>query len=317
VFEIFLQHDGRDGSTHTTRGSSGDDLYGHVVRRNGFSLCSSFVPLIEGFGEEIENSRRRGASGNRPSHIDANFEGCHAIDSSERLRVPLALILIWHRLGSPAPERATRPSLFFEIVAASGCQVSRRSVAAQSAVPLEPEGRAFAQEIGNGEGMSDELVLSESMQLRVAGHETSSNALSWLVYLLSSRPDCREGLRQEFDSVLGDGPLSYSDVPKFQFATQVIQEALRLYPPFWMVDRMALSDDRVGDLVIPRGSTVVVFVYGVRHSHRHWENPEHFDPERFSKANEKLHTPSTWLPPGRTTGTGASSKNNCSGPPRP
>src|SRR6202167_5487030 len=148
----------------------------------------------------------------------------------------------------------------------------------------------------DGEGMSDELVLSESMQLLVAGHETSSNALSWLLYLLSSRPDCLDKVRQEFDSVLGGAPLSYSDVPKFEFAAQVIQEALRLYPPFWMVDRMALSDDRVGDLAIPRGSTVVVFIYGVHHSPQYWPNPESFDPERFSKANEKLHPACAYLP---------------------
>jgi len=148
----------------------------------------------------------------------------------------------------------------------------------------------------DGQGMSDELVLSESMQLLVAGHETSSNALSWLLYLLSSRPDCLERVRREFDSVLGEKSLSYSDVPKFEFATQVIQEALRLYPPFWMVDRMALADDRVGDLAIPAGSTVVVFIYGAHHSPQYWENPESFDPERFTKANEKLHTPFSYLP---------------------
>ena len=148
----------------------------------------------------------------------------------------------------------------------------------------------------DGEGMSDELVLSESMQLLVAGHETSSNALSWLLYLLSSRPDCLDRLRQEFDSVLGGAPLSYSDVPKFEFASQVIQEALRLYPPFWMVDRMALSDDRVGGLAIPRGSTVVVFIYGVHHSPQHWENPETFEPGRFTKDNEQVRSPFTYLP---------------------
>ena len=148
----------------------------------------------------------------------------------------------------------------------------------------------------DGEGMPDELVLSESMQLLVAGHETSSNALSWLLYLLSSRPDCIERLRHEYDSVLGERSLSYTDVPKFQFAIQVIQEALRLYPPFWMVDRMALSDDRAGDIDIPRGSTVIVFVYGVHHSREYWEDPESFDPERFSKANEKLNRPFTHLP---------------------
>ena len=148
----------------------------------------------------------------------------------------------------------------------------------------------------DGEGMSDGLILSESMQLLVAGHETSSNALSWLLYLLSSRPDCLERLRQEFDSVLGEAPLTYSDVSKLEFATQIVQEGLRLYPPFWMVDRMALSDDCVGDVVIPRGSTVVVFVYGAHHSTDHWEQPESFDPERFAKANEKLQKPFTYLP---------------------
>ncbi len=148
----------------------------------------------------------------------------------------------------------------------------------------------------DGEGMSDELVLSESMQLLVAGHETSSNALSWLLYLLSSRPDCLERMRQEFDAVLGDASLSHGDVPRFEFATQVIQEALRLYPPFWMIDRMAVADDRVGDLAIPRGSMVIVFVYGAHHAQRYWDGPERFDPDRFTKANEKLHTPFTYLP---------------------
>ena len=148
----------------------------------------------------------------------------------------------------------------------------------------------------DGEGMSDELVLSESMQLLVAGHETSSNGLSWLLYLLSMRPDCLERVRQEFDSVLGDAPLSHGDVLRFEFTTQVIQEALRLYPPFWMVDRMAVADDRVGDLAIPRGSTVIVFVYGAHHATRHWNDPESFIPERFAKGNEKQQTPFTYLP---------------------
>jgi cytochrome P450 len=96
--------------------------------------------------------------------------------------------------------------------------------------------------------------------------------------------------------VLGEKPLSFSDVPKFEFTTRVILEALRLYPPFWMVDRMALADDCAGDVAIPRGSTVVVFIYGVHHSPQYWENPETFDPERFTKAKEKLHTPFAHLP---------------------
>ena len=148
----------------------------------------------------------------------------------------------------------------------------------------------------DGTSMGDDLVVSESMQLLVAGHETSSNALSWALYLLSTRPDCVDRIRDEFDCVLGEKPLGFSDVPKFGFTTQVINEALRLYPPFWMVDRMALADDRAGDVDIPGGSTVVVFIYGTHHSPRYWESPESFDPERFNKANEKLHTPFAHLP---------------------
>jgi cytochrome P450 len=165
----------------------------------------------------------------------------------------------------------------------------------------EPPGNDLLQTLmdarySDGEGMSDELVLSESMQLLVAGHETSSNALSWLLYLLSSRPDCLEKVRQELDAVLGDSPLTYVEVPRFEFTSQVIYEALRLYPPFWMVDRTAVADDRVGDLAIPRGSTVIVFVYGAHHAPRYWHDPEGFDPDRFSKANEKLQPPFTYLP---------------------
>jgi cytochrome P450 len=148
----------------------------------------------------------------------------------------------------------------------------------------------------DGEGMSDELVLSESMQLLVAGHETSSNGLSWLLYLLSSRPDCLERVRREFDAVMGDEPLNHGHVTRLEYTTQVMMEGLRLYPPFWMIDRMAVADDRVGDIEIPRGSTVIVYVYGAHHASRYWENPESFDPERFTSANNKLRMPFTHLP---------------------
>lgn len=148
----------------------------------------------------------------------------------------------------------------------------------------------------DGEGMSDALVLSESMQLLVAGHETSSNAISWLLYLLSTHPDTCDKVRQEFYCILGDAPLSYVDVPKCEFTTQVIYEALRLYPPFWMIDRFAVSDDRVGDVVIPRGSTVIVYVYGAHHAPRYWQDPETFDPARFTKEEVKQRMPFTFLP---------------------
>ena len=148
----------------------------------------------------------------------------------------------------------------------------------------------------DGEGMPDELILSESMQLLVAGHETSSNALSWVLYLLATNPDSLAKVREEFETLIGDAPLVFSDVAKFEYTTRVILEALRLYPPFWMIDRVAVEDDRVGDIAIPAGSMVIVYVYGAHHAKKYWPDPEKFDPERFTKANEKLQTPFTHLP---------------------
>lgn len=148
----------------------------------------------------------------------------------------------------------------------------------------------------DGSAMSDDLILSESMQLLVAGHETSSNSLSWLLYLLTSRPDCLAKLRQEFDSVLNGAPLSFEHVGRLEYATQIVNEALRLYPPFWMIDRMAVAEDNVGGFTIPQGSMVIVYVYGAHHAAQYWPDPERFDPERFSKTNEAGQTPFTHIP---------------------
>jgi cytochrome P450 len=113
---------------------------------------------------------------------------------------------------------------------------------------------------------------------------------------MSSRPDCLERVRREMYDALGDAPLGHADLPKFVFTTQVIQEALRLYPPFWMVDREAIADDRVGDVVIPSGSMVIVHVYGAHHAPKHWPDPETFDTNRFVPGSDKLRVPFTYLP---------------------
>jgi cytochrome P450 len=148
----------------------------------------------------------------------------------------------------------------------------------------------------SGEGMDDLQVLAESVQLMVAGHETTSTALSWILYLLCRHPDSLEKIRDEISREIGDSALQFSDIPKFVYTTQVIDESLRLYPPFWMVDRVAVEDDHLNGLDIPKRTTVIVLIYGVHHSSEYWENPEEFIPERFSVENRKNHAPYTHLP---------------------
>ena len=145
-------------------------------------------------------------------------------------------------------------------------------------------------------GMSDEQVLSDIVQILVAGHMPSSSALSWALYLLSRHPDYLQSAREEFDTVVGDGPLQFSHVQDLRLNIQILDEGLRVYPPFWMIDRVALADDRVGRVCIPKGTTVLAYIYGAHHDSSYWDNPDAFVPERFNKEAKKGHRGFSYVP---------------------
>jgi cytochrome P450 len=148
----------------------------------------------------------------------------------------------------------------------------------------------------SGRGMTDEQLLSECMQLLVAAHETSSNALAWTIYLLCRHPAFMERARSEFETVLAGGTLSMAALPRLSVNTAILDESLRLYPPFWMVDRMAIAADRAGDVPIEAGTTIIAFLYGVHHAPRHWPDPERFDPDRYGGDGPKPNRDFTYLP---------------------
>lgn len=147
-----------------------------------------------------------------------------------------------------------------------------------------------------GSGMSDKQILMESMQLIVAGHETSSTALTWILYLLSQHPDCFKRVKDEISSQMQAGVPNIGNLSEYEYTIRVIKESLRLYPPFWMLDREAVKDDQASGFSIPGGTTVLLFIHGVHHSSKYWTEPEKFDPERFNKANSRGHQPFTHLP---------------------
>jgi cytochrome P450 len=132
-----------------------------------------------------------------------------------------------------------------------------------------------------GRGLSDVEVQANIVTFIGAGHETTANALSWSLYLLSQAPDARLRIEREVDTVLGSGAFSAADIERLPFTRAVIEEAMRLYPPVPLMSRAALADDRIGRLKIPKGSMVLIAPYLV---HRHktlWEEPEAFIPDRF------------------------------------
>ena len=147
-----------------------------------------------------------------------------------------------------------------------------------------------------GEGMNDRQVFEESAILFVAGHETSANAMTWMWYLLSQNPEVVARIRQELDEVLNDRKPSFEDLPKLSYCTQVIEETMRLYPPAWVTDRVALADDEFEGIKIPKGVMLVTYFYGVHHAANLWPDPERFDPDRFDKERRKQQHPYAYVP---------------------
>ena len=133
-----------------------------------------------------------------------------------------------------------------------------------------------------GARFSDEQVRDQVSGFFVAGHETVSSALTWTNYLLSLHPDAWRRLKSEVDQVLGDRTPTVDDLPRLGYTTRVLKEAMRLYPPIFVYMRCATSNDTILGYRVPAGQWVVICPYV---THRHpdfWENPEAFDPDRFT-----------------------------------
>ncbi|OKI84092.1 cytochrome P450 [Streptomyces sp. CB02414] len=130
----------------------------------------------------------------------------------------------------------------------------------------------------------------EIVTLLLAGHETTASTLGWTLSLLDKHPGARERVRAEARQVLGDRAPQLEDLHRLGYTTMVVQEAMRLYPPVWVLPRVAQKDDEVGGYTVTAGADVLVSPYIL---HRHpdlWDHPERFDPERFD-AQRVAHRP--------------------------
>lgn len=139
-----------------------------------------------------------------------------------------------------------------------------------------------ARDADTGETMSDQQLRDEVMTLVLAGHETTANGLAWAWHLLATHPGVARRLAAELAAVLGERSPTLADLPHLPYTAMVVDEVLRLYPPAWLIDRQALRNDTIDGYHIPAGSTVMLSPY-VTHRHPElWEQPEGFDPERFT-----------------------------------
>ncbi|MFZ0225288.1 MAG: cytochrome P450 [Candidatus Nitrosopolaris sp.] len=152
-----------------------------------------------------------------------------------------------------------------------------------------------AQDTEAGIGrMTDLQLKDEVMTIFLAGHETTSNALTWTFYLLSQNPTADDRLYAELCSVLGDKNtkriLTVEDIPNLVYTEKVFRESMRLYPPAWTIGRKVVNDYKVGKYTIPARSIILMSQYVMHHDSRYFSDPDVFYPDRWTK-EAKLQLP--------------------------
>ncbi len=188
----------------------------------------------------------------------------------------------------------------------------------------------FNRSLGNLEAIVDELVLKSKLEevkqpdknfihallesdveftdqdlrdhvisLMIAGHETTATALCWLFTLLETHPEAKEKVKSEVSSHVTKKYLDLQTVENLEYLHMVIQEALRIYPPFWIMGRVATQDDTLLGHPIKKGDRIQINPYFTHHNPRYWDAPEEFRPERFSKENIGKINEYVYLPFGK------------------
>jgi len=153
-----------------------------------------------------------------------------------------------------------------------------------------------ARDEDTGEQMSDKQLRDELITIYVAGHETSANALSWTWYLLTRHPEMYQRLKDEIRSTLGNRRPTLADLRALPYSRQVMEEAMRLYPPVWITGREALNEDKAAGFSIKKGGLVFVSISNLHRDERYWENPDQFDPSRFEPAHVKARQRGVYIP---------------------
>lgn len=143
------------------------------------------------------------------------------------------------------------------------------------------------QDADDGSRMSDRQLRDEVATLMLAGHETTANTLSWTWMLLANHPHVCSKLTEELKTVLNGRTPTIADLPQLSYTGNVIKEAMRLYPPVTDVSREATRDCEIGGYGIPKGCTLIASQWVMHRHPRYFNEPEVFNPERWTDDLEK------------------------------
>ncbi|UXU76164.1 MULTISPECIES: cytochrome P450 [unclassified Paracoccus (in: a-proteobacteria)] len=138
-----------------------------------------------------------------------------------------------------------------------------------------------------GRRMSAAELRDNLLTFIVAGHETTALTLAWALYLLAFDPGVQHRAAIEADAVLGGRAATAADLHRLPYIRQIVEEALRLYPPAALLSRTALRQDELGGRQILPGDTVMLPIYALHRHHLLWDDPDRFDPDRFGPGQER------------------------------
>ncbi|MEU6577139.1 cytochrome P450 [Streptomyces sp. NPDC046805] len=165
---------------------------------------------------------------------------------------------------------------------ASGCPHHTPHSAPDGAGGADSEGGLFTTLLAAEDTLSRQQLQDEAITLLTGAIETTGTTLAWTLYEISRHPAIQQRLREELASVCADRPLRYDDLEHLTYARQVLQEAVRVYGPAWMVTRTAARDVDLGGHHIPHGADVVWSPYLHQHDPDSFPNPDVFDPDRWT-----------------------------------
>lgn len=143
---------------------------------------------------------------------------------------------------------------------------------------------------GTNDYMSERQLLDELITIFAAGHETSSNALTWTMYLLDQHPEIVVKIKEEINEVTPNKLPGYEELKNMPYLQQVIDESMRVYPPVWIVGRQAIAADEFAGIHINADDIVLVCIYSLHHDASIYQNPEIFNPDRFADGMNKKWT---------------------------
>ncbi|MCP8968077.1 cytochrome P450 [Ectobacillus ponti] len=138
----------------------------------------------------------------------------------------------------------------------------------------------------DGEPLSRKEIRDQVVTFLIAGHETTANALTWALFLLSQNPEAEQLFHQELDTVLQGRCPTFADIPSLVYTNQIMQETLRLYPPAWIVLREAKEDVEIGGHSFKKNASFMISPYVMHRNPAFFAEPEAFRPERFTKENQ-------------------------------